>query len=276
MAFFTRGNARIYFEEQGRGEPVIAVHGLIENTRYWKPVTDIISGRCRFIAMDMRGHGNTSVEGEPQGFDVQTVGEDIIALADNLGLERFHLLAHSTGGFAAVRYAMKDCSRFKSLILTNTGSATSPVPGDPETVRKFHHRLASTFEKYDWKRIIAGLKVNPGPFFRGIMESDASEELMARSLEMVRIGDRNVIASFVRSFYTDPDPCVEGLRKITCPVLVIYGEKDDLFIESSRLMAREIPGARIIEYTGVGHMSALEAPGLLAGDLMAFVAAHAA
>ena len=35
MGFFTRDNARIYFEESRRGEPVVAVHGLIENTIYW-------------------------------------------------------------------------------------------------------------------------------------------------------------------------------------------------------------------------------------------------
>lgn len=276
MAFFTHDNARIYFEEHGQGEPVIAVHGLIENTRYWKRITDIISGKCRFIAMDMRGHGNTAVIGEPFGFDAHTIGGDIMALADHLKLGKFHLLTHSTGGFAGVRHAMNDCSRLKTLILTNTGSATSPITGDPESIRKFHHKFASWFEKYDWDQIVAGLRVNPGPFFRGIMESPSSDELMTLALDMIRTGDRRVIASFVRSFYTDPDPCVEGLRKISCPVLIVYGEKDDLFIESSRLMAREIPGARLIEYRGIGHMSALEAPGLLARDLMEFIAAHAA
>jgi len=276
MAYFTRGNAKIYFEDHGRGEPVIAVHGLIENTRYWERIRNGMGGACRFIAMDMRAHGKTIVDGDPPGYDVKTVGQDVMALADHLGVHRFHLLTHSTGGFAAVRYAMDDCSRFKTLILTNTGSATAPIPGDPESIRRFHHRFASWFERYDWDRIIAWLKVNPGPFFRGIMESDASEELMDVSLEMIRHGDRRAIAAFIRSFYTDPDPCVEGLKRIGCPVLVITGDKDDLFLEPSTLMAREIPGARLIVYQGVGHMSALEAPGLLAADLMDLIAAHRA
>ncbi len=274
MAFFTRGNARIHFEENGRGEPVIAVHGLIENTRYWRGVSDILGERVRFISMDMRAHGNTVVDGEPAGYDAQTIGEDIMALADHLGIQRFHLLTHSTGGFAAVRRAMQDCRRFKSLILTNTGSATAPVPADPESIRAFNDKFASWFERYDWDMIAAGLKVKPGPFFRGIVESEASEEIMARACEMMKAGDRNAIAAFVRSFYTDPDPRVEGLRKISCPVLVITGEKDDLFLESSRLMAREIPGARLIEYQVAGHMTALEVPELLAEDLIAFIETH--
>ncbi|HNY64257.1 MAG TPA: alpha/beta hydrolase [Deltaproteobacteria bacterium] len=274
MAFFTRGNARIYFEDKGEGEPVIAVHGLIENVLYWKFVEGKLSRSCRFIPMEMRGHGRTVVEGEPDGFDVDTVGEDIVALADHLGLERFHLLTHSTGGFAGVRYAMRDSSRFASLILTNTGSATSVIPAEEGSIRRFHDKFAQTFIRFDWPQMVASLRVIPGPFFRGIVESDKKNELLRFALEMVSQNDRPTIARFIRSFYRDPDPKVEGLRRITCPTLVVYGEKDDLFVESSRLMAREIPGAKLIRYKGVGHMTALEVPELLARDVLVFLADH--
>lgn len=274
MSVFTRDRAHIYFEDNGRGEPIIAVHGLIENTTYWKNIADDIIKKYRFIPMDMRGHGRTVVDGEPYGFDVETVGDDIAALADYLNIERFHLLTHSTGGFAGVRYAMRDSSRLASLILTDTGSSTSVLPGDPESIRVFHTKFAHSFEKYDWEQMIAGIRVIPGPFFRGIMESPRAEEILQSAYEMIRLGDRPTIAEFVRTFYNDPDPRVEGLRAIRCPALIIYGEKDDLFIESSKLMAKEIPGARLIEYPGVGHMTALEAPRRLAQDVIEFAGLH--
>lgn len=271
MSFFIRGNARIYYEDQGRGEPIIALHGLIENTTYWRYIEKDIIKKHRLMPMDMRGHGRTAVDGEPYGFDVDTVGDDVIALADYLNLKRFHLLTHSTGGFAAVRLAMRDSGRLASLILTDTGSSTSVMSGNPETLRIFHEKFARSFEKYDWEQMIAGVRVIPGPFFRGIVESPRAEELLQSVYEMIRLGDRSTIALFVRSFYTDPDPRIDGLRAIRCPVLIIYGQKDDLFIESSKLMAGEIPGARLIEYQGVGHMTALEEPERLAGDIINFV-----
>jgi len=271
MASFYHENVEIYYEDIGSGEPIIAVHGLIENTMYWKSVSDIVSANYRFIAMDMRGHGRTVVKEEPYGFDAESVGKDIIALADYLQIDRFHLLTHSSGGFAAVRYAMTDCSRFASLILTNTGSATSPVPGCPEDIKKFNHGFARMFEKYDWDQMIENLKKIPGPFFRGIIESEHADDLMEKAHEMVNLGNREVIVQFVRSFYTDPDPRVEGLRMISSPTLIIYGEKDDLFIQSSKLMAKEIPDAHLIEYIGIGHMTALEAPVLLSKDIIAFI-----
>jgi 3-oxoadipate enol-lactonase len=274
MPFFKKDNAQIYFEDTGSGEPIIAVHGLIENTMYWKHVADVLSKRYMFISMDMRAHGRTVVQGEPYGFDADTIGSDIIALADHLNISRFHLLTHSTGGFAAVRYAMKDASRIATLVLTNTGSFTSPVPGDPETIRQFHHNFSKLFDNYEWEQIVAGIRANPRPFFRGIMESDSPEPMMKFAYDMMKIGDRGAIAAFVRTFYTDPDPRIEDLRNMKCPVLVIYGEKDDLFIESSRLMAKEIPGAQLIEYKGIGHMTAIEAPELLCRDIKIFLEQH--
>ncbi|MCF8029069.1 MAG: alpha/beta hydrolase [Desulfobacteraceae bacterium] len=276
MPYFTCDHARIYFEDNGAGEPIIAVAGLIENTAYWRlpGVADRLAEQYRFVSMDMRGHGYTVVDEDFPGFDAKTVGKDITALAEHLGIDRFHLLTHSTGGFAAVRHAMADSGRFASLILTNTGSATSPVQGDQETIDNFHEAFARSFEKYDWDAIFANLRQNPGPFFKGIVESQNSEAPMAMALEMARRNDRHVVAEFVRSFYKDPDPRVADLRGIDCPVLVITGEKDDLFVESSRLMAREIPGAQLLEYEGVGHMSALEAPQRLADDVAEFVRQH--
>lgn len=276
MATFSRGTARLYYEVQGQGEPIIAVHGLIENTTYWKEIAGTLSGRYRFIAMDMRAHGRTVVDGEPKGYDEATMGQDIIALADHLQLDRFHLLTHSTGGFVAVRLAMRDSSRLASLILTDTGSSTSllPVGTDPETIRVSNIKFSRQFEKYDWDQIIKGVRTVPGPFFRGIVESPRAEEILQSALEVISLGDRNIIAAFVRRFYTDPDPKVEDLRAIVCPVLIIYGEKDDLFIESSKLMAREIPEAELIMYPGVGHMTALECPELLARDVTRFIDQH--
>jgi 3-oxoadipate enol-lactonase len=276
MPFFERGNARIYFEEAGHGDPLITVHGLNENTTYWSlpGVTERLAGSCRVISMDMRGHGRTMVEGDPLGFDAETIGADIIGLADHLKLGRFHLMGHSTGGFASSRLAMKDSSRFAALILTNTTSATSPVPGDPETIRKANDAFAQFMEKSDMDQIVAYSQEHPSPFFTGVMESEKSEELMASFRKVMELNEKSLIGAFIRSFFTDPDPRVDGLRTIQCPVLIIYGDKDDWFIQSSRLMAKEIPGAEIIEYKGAGHLSAFEAPERLASDVMDFIRRH--
>jgi pimeloyl-ACP methyl ester carboxylesterase len=277
MPFFNRDNASIYYEDDGAGEPVVAVHGLIENTAYWR--LSGITGRLttagyRVVAMDMRGHGRTKTEGEPAGYDAQTVAADVEALADHLGLGRFYLLTHSTGGFAASRWAMKNSARLAGLILTNTSSATSPFPGTKEQRDQFYEKFAASFEEHTWEETMDFIRKRPFPFFRGIAETADNAAMWDKSFVMIRMGDRNRIAAFVRSFYRDPDMMVEGLKKIACPVLVVVGEKDDLFIEPSRIMAQNIPDCRHVLFEGIGHMTAIEAPDRLADELLRFLAAH--
>ncbi len=275
MPYAPSGNAEIYYEDMGKGEAVIAVHGLIENTAYFTMtgVAEALSDRYRVIPMDMRAHGKTKVHGQPWGYDVETTGRDIQAVADSLGLERFHLLSHSTGGFAAVRYAMENSSRLISLILTDTSSATCFFQIEAES-RAFHDRFAASFEKYKWEQIMAGIRLQPFPFFRGIADREDKEVLYDMVYRMISSGDRIAIGRFIRSFYTDPDPRVEGLRKITCPTLVLVGDKDDLFLEPSRLMEREIPDCTLKIYTNTGHMLAIEQPERMSRDLLEFLGTH--
>ena len=113
MSYFQNGNARIYYEDVGEGEPIIANHGLAEDTTYWSEpgVTAALAEKHRLISMDMRGHGRTVVEGEPKGYDEITMGNDFTALADHLQLGKFHLLSHATGGMVAARYGIRHSDR---------------------------------------------------------------------------------------------------------------------------------------------------------------------
>ena len=275
MPYVRSGNADIYYEDHGKGEAVIAIHGLIENTGYYTltGVADTLSAHYRVIPMDMRAHGKTRVDGEPWGYDAETAGNDIQALADWLGLSRFHLISHSTGGFASSRYAMEHSDRLISLVLTDTSSATCFFNVKQES-DVFHDRFARSFEKNGWDKIMAGIKKHPFPFFRGIAEKNDNQAMYDRVFEMIKVGDREALGRFIRSFYTDPDPRIDGLRNIHCPTLVIVGEKDDLFLESSRLMSREIPDCRLIMFENAGHMLAIEEPERLGREILGFLMAN--
>lgn len=271
MPFFENNTARIYYEDTGTGTPVIATHGLIENTTYWSRtgLTQALSESFRVISMDMRAHGKTT-EKEPQGYDINTCMDDITALANHLDIEKFHLISHSTGGFISVNLAMKESDRIGGLVLTDTASTTTLIE-DPVYNKAFHEKFAQSFENYNWEDIMENIKKQPFPFFVGIAAAEDNESMWNTAYEIVKIGDRKAIADFVRSFYTDPDPKVEKLRKISCPTLILVGEKDDLFVESSRLMANEIPDARLKVYEGAGHMLAIECPQRLARDITSFL-----
>jgi len=262
MPWLKRGNARVHYEDVGRGEPIITTHGVAENGSYWSEpgVTARLAERYRVISMDMRGHGQTVVESEPYGYDVETIADDIGALADELALDRFHLLTHATGGMVGVRYAMTRSNRLVSLMLTDTGSATQVSLPDvsEDEARQGLERWAASFETMTPDEILAGARVNPGPFLFRMAQLPDSERMYEVWERIFRRGDPKIIAGFLRSFYDDPDPHVEGLRQIKCPTLVLLGEYDLVFIEPSKLMAKDIPDVHHVVIEGVGHMTAIE------------------
>jgi pimeloyl-ACP methyl ester carboxylesterase len=218
MAFFEHAAARMYYESVGRGEAIITTHGLSENGTYWSlpGVTDALARDYCVVSLDARGHGRSSIDLSRPGFDVETMAGDIGALADHLGLERFHLLAHATGGMTAVHYARTHHRRLRSLMLTDTGPATSPV-ADRALISQVRESIAKHFEGKSWDDIMAVYHAAPEPFFDRIDSNPWPTKCWAIIEATMRFGDPNVMAAFCRTFYADPDPHVDELRKVSCP-----------------------------------------------------------
>ncbi|HEY2710737.1 MAG TPA: alpha/beta hydrolase [Caulobacteraceae bacterium] len=286
MPFAPLPTARIFYADIGAGPAILTTHGMAENHLYWAlpGVADaLVAAGYRVVSMDMRGHGRTRIEGEPAGYDVETVASDIGALADHLGLERFHLLTHATGGMAGLRYAMGNHPRVLSLMSTNTGSATAPTDGaadaaDPKA--RFDvflgevRNLAPLFRGKTWVQIIEGARLG------------ARQDVFLNSLHLAvdpkaafgwyeacsRLGDPDTLADFMSVFYADPNPYIERLRQIGCPCLVLVGENDRMFVKPSEQLAREIPGARHVVLKGRGHMLAFEDPQAVTRELLGFLA----
>jgi len=276
VAWLERGHVKIYYEDVGEGEPIITTHGLMEDGGYWSEtgVTAKLAERYRVISMDMRGHGRSVVDGEPHGFDVGTMANDFGALADGLGLDRFHILSHATGGMAAARYAMTTSTRLISLMLTDTGSATAPeIPGVEynEEMRQGFQLAAETRKTASAEEWMAIARAEPGPFLFKMAEHPDSERMWEIYKGFIRRSDPTAIRDFMMCFYTDPDPMVAGLRQIQCPTLVLLGEFDIVFLEPSQIMAREIPDVRHVILDNVGHMTAIEDPERTTREIIQFL-----
>ena len=270
MPYVERTNARLFYEARGEGEVLIANHGFVENTGYWREsgLMAALATDYRFVAYDLRGHGRTEVIGDTRGYDVATMSDDIDALADHLGAERFHLLSHATGGMVAVRYALRDSRRLASLVLTDTCSATAfgheHSPGDWDEVRRRRRERASRAPREPWpfsfEEISRQIREGAPPFFHAIPSHRDRDRIVAELEAMFRASRWAEAQAFFRSFYLDPDPLISAMRALRCPTLVLLGAEDTLMLPGSRLMAESIPDCRYVELAGVGHMTAMEAP----------------
>ena len=285
--YVRRGNASLYFEDVGHGPVIMTTHGVTENHLYWSlpgVVDALIAAGYRVVSTDMRAHGLTHVAGAKKGYDVETMAGDIGAIADHLGIERFHLLTHATGGMVGLRYAMGQSDRLLSLMSTDTGSATVPsdeiaeITDPDQTFERLPPQpngLAARFRGRTWDEIIADLRPNAAQdvFLNRMDAAVRPEAAWAQYLALVRLGDPDTLADFITVFYDDPNPYIARLRKITCPNLVLNGEHDILFVKPSEQLARELPHVKHVVLPGLGHMTALEDPERTTAEILDFLAA---
>jgi aminoacrylate hydrolase len=112
------GDAEIYYESHGTGEPLLLVSGLGGVAAYWKPNLPALAANYRVIVHDHRGIGQSSRSMIKYSVDQMT--HDVVRLMDQLKIERAHLVGHSTGGAIGQTLAIKYPQRLKRMVLFST------------------------------------------------------------------------------------------------------------------------------------------------------------
>jgi len=112
--------ARVWFiDSGGAGTPVVFMHSATGSVRNWEyQVGPFVAAGYRFIAFDRRGWGRTVID--PAGPQPGTAADDLIALMNGLGVDRFHLVGTAAGGFVALDCALSYPDRLRSLVVANS------------------------------------------------------------------------------------------------------------------------------------------------------------
>lgn len=110
----TANGLRMHVTEAGHGRPVLLLHGFPESSREWARVMTALSDRAHLIAPDLRGAGSTDApEG---GYDAETVARDVIALLDELALDRVDLVAHDWGALVGFDLCLDHPERIRRYV----------------------------------------------------------------------------------------------------------------------------------------------------------------
>jgi pimeloyl-ACP methyl ester carboxylesterase len=108
---------RMRVAEAGRGDAVLLLHGWPANWYCWRRVVPALSGQFRLLMPDLRGFGWTATPG--RGYDAPTFAADAVALLDELGIERAHVIGHDWGGFTAFLLALDHPERVSRMVVCN-------------------------------------------------------------------------------------------------------------------------------------------------------------
>jgi pimeloyl-ACP methyl ester carboxylesterase len=257
---------RIYYEEHGEGRPLLMIMGLSANLDWWEPaLLARLAENNHVVIFDNRGAGRTD---KPKGdYTIPMMASDVAGLMRSAGIGQACVLGASMGGMIAQQFALDYPEMTERLILccTNCGGREQ-VLAKPEVYEALMSPPGATTIE-DFAR--ASLPINfPDSFLRENQEK--IEEFIRRFLIAPMPAHAFIAQYTALSRWRD----FSRLPEIKSPTLVLTGDSDILIPpENSRILAENIPGAKLIAYTGGGHLFMAQFPELVAADILAFLEA---
>lgn len=249
--FVDIGDTTVAYRRKGQGEPVVFLHGA-GFTRMWLPMYERMAASVDFIAPEHPGMGETPLPDWIDSFDDITLHYD--AFFNRIGLDRFHLVGYSGGGWMAAEYASFFHHRLKSLVLLTPVGINVPEHPVPNifTLRPddLFSRLFNDFTKIG---DFIPDESNPAELAHLGQEVAALERLMGNPFR-----------------YNMKLP--RRLENIRCPALVIKAGDDKLVPPQVVERYSDIlPNVQIVTLPTASHGLAVEQPDQVAGAITAFI-----
>jgi len=236
------------YEVVGQGECLALVHGAGDSLHMWYEQVPVLSRRFRVLTYDVRGFGETELPESEVGLEV--LAEDLHQLLRGLAVDGAFVLGYSMGGRIALQLALDHPDLVRALILANSGVGATPPA--PEAVER-RESLFALLERGDLEAVAE--QMTAASFSPGLKERDPARFQRYKAIKL-----RNDPRRFARvwgALATAPPP---ELGRLSCPVLIIAGERDSfLTLDAARAAHAAIPNSRL-EVLPTGHAAAIEAP----------------
>ena len=262
----TLDERRVYAEDQGRGVPVVLIHGFGASSYAWRHVSAELARDYRVVAIDLAGFGFTQRPSTKASYSGFAQGELVLAVMDRLGIERAHLVGHSYGGSVSVALAARRPERFISLALVN-----SAAPNYPQARRSalagFLPLTSFVARSHSLRRsnVEARLKRSTAD------DSVITEEVLDEYWRRLKVEGAPRAFWGLTAPLEDPHQAVE-FEDIALPTLVVWGVQDELIdVDFGRRAAARIPTSRFVPIEGAGHLPMEERPERLTQLLRAFL-----
>src|SRR5580693_1799948 len=261
MAFVDNQGARIYWDEQGQGEPLLLIMGLGYPSAMWYRIRPALSARYRTIALDNRGAGRSDVP--PGPYSIPQMASDAAAVLDAAGVESAHVFGVSMGGMIAQEFALQYPERVRSLILgCTTAGGPHAVQAEPAALQTLMRQGITPEEA---KEAIIPFIYDPATP-RERIDEDMAIRMKWYPTPQGYMGQLQGIIQW---------EAYSRIAQITEPTLIIHGETDRLIPPANALLIIErIPGAKLVSIPHAGHIFETDQPGAAHLAIVEFLSAQ--
>jgi 3-oxoadipate enol-lactonase len=241
MSSVENQGAKLYWDEQGHGAPVLLIMGLGYPSSLWHRTRPVLSEHFRTVAFDNRGVGLSDVPSGP--YAITTMASDAAAVLDAAGVSRAHIFGVSMGGMIAQEFALQYPARTGSLILGCTS------PGGPSAVRA-ERKVADILTARGMTLEQAREAIIPYIYDAGTPREKIEEDLNLRRKWLASIEGYSAQLQAIQAW--------EGysrIAQISSPTLVIHGKSDALVpYANGELIASRIPNAKLLLLEHASHL----------------------
>ena len=249
---------------EGEKKTILCIHGITANCRCWDVIADALSPSHTVLAMDLRGRG---LSGTPStGYSMEHHCRDILAVLDDLGLERVVLMGHSLGAFISLIFGAKYPERVDRIILVDGGGKLS----EEQLVKVFSgikpslDRLGKVLPSFEAYLDL----MKEAPFLKNW--SQALETYYQYEVEEVEGGVRtriNPVHIEEERINLGKVDISQFYGEISCPVLILRATegmlaRDDVLLpeDVTERMVQEIADARRVDVNGTNHYTIVFQP----------------
>lgn len=247
----------VFYKDEGDGNPLILLHGFLENSNMWKKITSELIKTHRVIAIDLLGHGKTGCLGYIHSMEL--MAEVVEAVLSHLKIKKSIFIGHSMGGYVALAYAEKNASSLNGLAIIN-----STFLADNEE-RKDLRTRANNMAKTNFESLVRMSFTN---LFSPESKTTYSNELKIALNEALKTPLQGYIAASegmkIRKDRT------QLFKNLDCKKLFVYGKKDPIMNVDLMKEILKNTNVEIVELSE-GHMSHIENKQDLTYKLMHFI-----
>ncbi|OFW98651.1 MAG: alpha/beta hydrolase [Alphaproteobacteria bacterium RIFCSPHIGHO2_12_FULL_66_14] len=232
---------KIWYATFGKGDPVVLLHGGLANSNYWGHQVPVLAERYRVIVMDSRGHGRSTRDARPYGYEL--MASDVLGLMDFLKIPKAAVVGWSDGAILGLEIAIRHPARLTKLFAFAANSDPSGVK-DIAKSPVFTAFIARARKEYE------ALSPTPGQY-------------------------ESFLKQIGKMWATQPNYTAAQLNGIRTPTWIVDADHDEAIKrENTEYMAAQIPDSGLLIQPEVSHFSFLQDPVQFNENVLHFLARH--
>jgi pimeloyl-ACP methyl ester carboxylesterase len=267
---------RFHYAEAGSGDDVVlCLHGWPQHWYEWRHLMPALADRHRVIALDLRGFGWSDAPRD--GYEKENLADDVLAVLDELGLERVKLVGHDWGGWIGFLLALREPRRFERFLALNIVPPWTSTRNVAGHLWRFYYQQVVLAPVLGYRlhrsgfirKVLVGGSTIKDAWSEGELDAFAdnyAEPARARAaVQIYRTFNLREVLPIARGRYAD--------AHLTVPTLQLHGE-DDVVLRPSMLAGyqRHADDMKVELVPGCGHFIADEMPDLVADRAREFFA----